>query len=134
MALQFAVGSLVSLINIMIHAQVTVGTVGIACRAALQHTMLAHTLEMPVWALHHRRSSARRQRAALFRLRQLHHAWLRRYHAGARRRLLGPVTAMNGILLLGWSTAVRFEVLRKTVERLALITPAGSAFSSGDRS
>ena len=49
-------------------------------------------------------------------------------------RLLGPVTAMNGILLLGWSTAVLFEVLRKTVERLALITPAESTFSSGDRS
>jgi Ion channel len=27
-------------------------------------------------------------------------------------RLLGPMTAMNGILLFGWSTAVIFEVLR----------------------
>jgi hypothetical protein len=32
-------------------------------------------------------------------------------------QLLGPITAMNGILLFGWSTAVIFEVLRKTVER-----------------
>ena len=30
-------------------------------------------------------------------------------------RLLGPMTAMNGVLLFGWSTAVIFEVLRKTV-------------------
>src|SRR5262249_60868165 len=30
-------------------------------------------------------------------------------------RLLGPMTAMNGVLLFGWSTAVIFEVLRKTM-------------------
>jgi hypothetical protein len=30
-----------------------------------------------------------------------------------RWRLLGPMTAMNGVLLFGWSTAVIFEVLRK---------------------
>ena len=29
-----------------------------------------------------------------------------------RWRLLGPMTAMNGILLFGWSTAVIFEVLQ----------------------
>jgi hypothetical protein len=27
-------------------------------------------------------------------------------------RLLGPITAMNGILLFGWSTAIIFEILR----------------------
>lgn len=35
-------------------------------------------------------------------------------------RLLGPMTAMNGVLLFGWSTAVIFEVLRKTIERLEI--------------
>jgi hypothetical protein len=30
-----------------------------------------------------------------------------------RWRLLGPMTAMNGVLLFGWSTAVIFEVLRR---------------------
>jgi hypothetical protein len=30
-------------------------------------------------------------------------------------RLLGPMTAMNGILLFGWSTAVIFEVLREAL-------------------
>src|SRR5882757_5458722 len=29
--------------------------------------------------------------------------------------LLGPMTAMNGVLLFGWSTAVIFAVLRKTM-------------------
>jgi hypothetical protein len=37
-----------------------------------------------------------------------------------RWRLLGPMTAMNGVLLFGWSTAVIFEVLRKTLERLEI--------------
>jgi hypothetical protein len=32
-----------------------------------------------------------------------------------RWRLLGPMTAMNGVLLFGWSTAVIFEVLRRTI-------------------
>ena len=30
-------------------------------------------------------------------------------------QLLGPMTAMNGVLLFGWSTAVIFEVLRKAM-------------------
>ena len=32
-------------------------------------------------------------------------------------RLLGPMTAMDGVLLFGWSTAVIFEVLRQTLHR-----------------
>ena len=36
-----------------------------------------------------------------------------------RWRLLGPITAMNGVLMFGWSTAVIFEVLRRTMERSA---------------
>lgn len=32
-----------------------------------------------------------------------------------RWHLLGPMTAMNGVLMFGWSTAVIFEVLRKTL-------------------
>ena len=30
-----------------------------------------------------------------------------------RWQLLGPMTAMNGVLLFGWSTAVLFEILRR---------------------
>ena len=35
-----------------------------------------------------------------------------------RWRLLGPITALNGVLLIGWSTAVIFEVLRRALVRL----------------
>ena len=33
----------------------------------------------------------------------------------AKWRLLGPMTAMNGVLMFGWSTALIFEVLIKTI-------------------
>ena len=39
-----------------------------------------------------------------------------------RWRLLGPMTAMNGVLLFGWSTAVIFEVLRRTLARSLTIS------------
>jgi Ion channel len=32
-----------------------------------------------------------------------------------RWRLIGPITAMNGMIVFGWSTAVIFEVLRRTM-------------------
>ena len=35
-------------------------------------------------------------------------------------RLIGPLTAMNGVLLFGWSAAILFEVLRKTLEHLGM--------------
>ena len=40
-----------------------------------------------------------------------------------RWRLIGPMTAMNGVLLFGWSTAVIFEVLRRTLARTLEISP-----------
>jgi hypothetical protein len=33
-------------------------------------------------------------------------------------RLIGPITAMNGVLMFGWSTAVIFEVLLTTVQSI----------------
>src|ERR1043166_956498 len=41
-------------------------------------------------------------------------------------RLLGPITAMNGVLLFGWSTAVLFEVLRRSMQRAARTGTAAS--------
>jgi hypothetical protein len=34
-----------------------------------------------------------------------------------RWRLLGPMTAMNGVVLFGWSTAVIFQILRTTISQ-----------------
>src|SRR3954453_20323218 len=67
MVLQFLVGCIVSVINIMIHAMVTAGAIGIVSSAGLRHTerprlqlrfgmegtcvalMVAQTLEVFVW-------------------------------------------------------------------------------------
>jgi hypothetical protein len=37
-------------------------------------------------------------------------------------RMLGPMTAMNGVLLFGWSTAVIFEVLRRAMVKSDMLT------------
>jgi hypothetical protein len=41
------------------------------------------------------------------------------------------MTAMNGILMFGWSTALLFEVLRKTLEYFA--SKGTQGFSYSDR-
>ena len=43
----------------------------------------------------------------------------------AEWRLIGPITAMNGVLLFGWSTAVLFDVIR-TVEETLRHRPPGA--------
>ncbi|MGT2502161.1 potassium channel family protein [Bradyrhizobium guangxiense] len=151
MAAQFLAGGLVSAINIMIHAIVTVGAIGIARAAGLRHTdrprlhlmavmvataavlMLAHTLEILVWALAYLILGAAPAESDL-----LYFAFVNYTTLGygditpvLAWRLTGPMTAMNGILLFGWSTAVLFEVLRKTLEHLAAIGAVG--LSSADR-
>lgn len=151
MLFQFSIGCLVSLINIMVHALVTVGTVGIARSAGLRHTirprvhlmavmasiaavlMAAHTLEIVVWA-----SAYLIVGAAPADADRLYFAFVNYTTLGygdvtpvAEWRLLGPMTAMNGILLFGWSTALLFEVLRKTLEHLAASDARG--VSSADR-
>jgi Ion channel len=41
----------------------------------------------------------------------------------ARWQLLGPMTAMNGVLLFGWSTAVIFHILWTTLSRAEFQKP-----------
>lgn len=151
MTLQFLLGGLVSAINIMIHALVTVGAVAVARSAGLRHTawprfhlmavmvgtaaalMIAHTLEVLVWALAYAVVGAAPEASDL-----LYFAFVNYTTLGygditpvPAWRLTGPMTAMNGILMFGWSTAVLFEVLRKTLEHLAVIGAAG--FKPEDR-
>lgn len=151
MAAQFLAGALVSTINIMIHAIVTVGAISIARAAGLKHTarprlhlmgvmvatatvlMLAHTLEILVWSLAYLILGAAPTGSDL-----LYFAFVNYTTLGygditplQAWRLTGPMTAMNGILLFGWSTAVLFEVLRKTLDHLAVTGASG--FSPVDR-
>jgi len=131
---------------------VTVGAIGIARTAGLRHTarprlhlmvvmvatavvlMVAHMLEVLVWA-----SMYGIVRAAPDGSDLLYFAFVNYTTLGygditpvQEWRLTGPMTAMNGILMFGWSTAVLFEVLRRTIEHLA--ATGAPRFSRADRS
>jgi hypothetical protein len=153
MAIQLLVGSLVSVINIMIHALATVAAVSIARRAGFKPAtwprlhlmgvmvatvlvlMLAHTIEIAVWSLSYALVGAAPEGSEL-----LYFAFVNYTTLGygdvtpvKEWRLVGPMAAMNGILMFGWSTAVLFEVLLKTIEHLGATAAPGSPFSSVDR-
>ncbi len=132
---QLLVGGAVSACTIAIHALVMTAVVRVAHRTAAKETlpqswrliavmiatvsvlMAAHVCEVIVWALAYAIVGAAPAGAD-----RLYFAFVNYTTLGygdvtpvARWRLLGPMTAMNGVLLFGWSTAVIFEVLRRTV-------------------
>ena len=140
MLVQILVGASVSALNIVIHALLTVSTIGAARSLASRDTlhpwlrlmaimiatvlvlMAAHTLEVFVWSVAYAITNAVPENADL-----TYFAFVNYTTLGygditpiARWRLLGPMTAMNGVLLFGWSTAVIFEVLRKTISEHAV--------------
>ena len=134
---QLVVGGVVSIANIIIHALVTTAAVAVARGAAAKNKssslllliavmiptvsvfMATHCVEVFVWALAYRMVDAAPEGANL-----VYFAFVNYTTLGYgdlipvdRWRLLGPITAMNGVLLFGWSTAVIFEVLRGTLSR-----------------
>jgi hypothetical protein len=153
MIIQLLVGSLVSVLNIMVHALATIAAIGIARRTDLKGTarprihlmavmiatvlvlMLAHTIEIIVWSLSYVLVGAAPEGSEF-----LYFAFVNYTTLGygdvtpvKEWRLVGPMAAMNGILMFGWSTAVLFEVLLKTIERLGAAAAPGSPFSAAGR-
>ena len=137
MLIQLAVGSAVSAINILLHAAVTLIAIWIARIAARRNTshpllflpgvmiatslvlMAAHTLEVFVWSLAYAIVNAAPDDANL-----VYFAFVNYTTLGygdvtplAKWRLLGPMTALNGVLMIGWSTALIFEVLIRAIGR-----------------
>jgi hypothetical protein len=135
MLIQLLVGSTVSAINITLHATVTMVAIRIARSAAGRSTfrpllhlaavmiatslvlMAAHTLEVFVWSLAYAIVNAAPDDANL-----VYFAFVNYTTLGygdvtplATWRLLGPMTAMNGVLMFGWSTALIFEVLIRAI-------------------
>ncbi len=92
--------------------------------ATVSVLMLAHVGEVLVWAMTYAMTGAAPAGANLVYFAFVNYATLGYGDITPVPRwlLLGPITAMNGILLFGWSTAVIFEVLRRTMERAP---PAG---------
>jgi hypothetical protein len=126
-------GALVSFFNFGIHAAMTslivVATRHTATRtdhlglflrltALLMVTMIvlmaAHVIEITVWAIYYNLASVVIQGADAFEFAFENYTALGYGDAVAlgEARLLGPITALNGLLLIGWSVAVIFEVMR----------------------
>ncbi len=85
--------------------------------ATVSFLMAAHLAEVLVWALAYAIIGAAPPGSAL-----IYFAFVNYTTLGygdvtpvERWNLLGPMTAMNGVLMFGWSTAVIFEVLRKAL-------------------
>ena len=135
MVRQFLMGGVISICNIMIHALVMTAVVRasqatavmaasrpnllliVVMVATVSILMVAHTCEVIVWSLAYGLVDAAPANSNV-----LYFAFVNYTTLGygdvlpvERWRLLGPMTAMNGVLLFGWSTAVIFEVLRKAM-------------------
>ena len=132
---QYLVGAAASVCNIAIHALVMVAVIKVTriadelatsrqtlrliavMIAAVTVLMIAHLAEVLVWSLIYVISSAAPPDTDLIYFAFVNYTTLgygdvtpvERWH------LLGPMTAMNGVLMFGWSTAVIFEVLRMTL-------------------
>jgi hypothetical protein len=151
MLMQLLVGGLVSAANIGLHALVTVGAVAIARSAGLRRTerprlhlmgvmiataavlKVAHTVEILVWAWTYHIVSAATPGDDLLYFAFVNYTTLGYGDITPVRewRLIGPLTAMNGVLLFGWSAAILFEVLRKTLEHVGLTdVPSSSSCRS----
>jgi hypothetical protein len=132
---QLLAGTAVSVCNIAIHAMVMVTVIRVARVASERATsrqslrliavmiatvsvlMVAHLAEVLVWSFAYMIVRVAPPGTDL-----IYFAFVNYTTLGygdvtplERWQLLGPMTAMNGVLLFGWSTAVIFQVLRKTM-------------------
>jgi hypothetical protein len=136
MIAQLIAAGAISIVNISIHALATTSTIhlGRAMGADTSRSsmflvrvmivtvsvlMLAHFCEVCVWALAY---SILDVVPAATSASSVYFAFVNYTTLGygdvlpvERWNLIGPATAMNGILLFGWSTAVIFEILRRAI-------------------
>ena len=145
---QLLVGLLISLACISVHAVImalvrwsanrTSRAVGAAwpsirlilvMMATVAILMMAHVVEIGFWALCYDTLNVIQDRSQSF-----YFAFVNYTTLGygdilpvSRWRLLGPVAAMNGILLFGWSTAVIYDILRTVVQVIPLREADGSS-------
>jgi hypothetical protein len=136
---QFLVGGAVSVCNIVVHAFVTVLVVRVAQRMSARNAeqsflplvgvmvsivvvlMIAHAAEVGVWSLAYLIVGAVPANKSLIYFAFVNYTTLGYGDITPVEdwQLLGPITAMNGVLLFGWSTAVIFEVLRRILRPLS---------------
>ncbi|MDT3683814.1 MAG: potassium channel family protein [Pseudorhodoplanes sp.] len=142
---QFLLGAVASICNIAVHsifmtAVVRVGRRASACIradssvslsgimvAVIVSLMMAHTCEILLWSVVYKMIDAVPPDVQI-----VYFAFVNYTTLGygdvipvERWRLLGPMTAMNGILLFGWSTAIIFEVLLRTLTQMETLPASG---------
>jgi Ion channel len=135
------VGGGASLLNIAVHAFATVAMVR-AVRAkfygefhsspmlrliiimvtAVSVLMIAHLFEIWVWSLFYEFLGVTPAGADDFTFAFVNYTTLGYGDVVPvpRWKVLGPMTAMNGVLLFGWSTAVLFQILSASSHRLEM--------------
>lgn len=150
---QILVGSLISMVNIVIHALATIAAISVARTLGRRKTSLprlhlmivmvatvlvlkfGHGLEVMVWAVSYSLVGAAPAGSDLLYFAFVNYTTLGYGDVTPVKawQLLGPMAAMTGILMFGWSTAVLFDVLVKTLAHLELMASPGTLFSSADR-
>jgi hypothetical protein len=126
-------GGLVSLVNFGIHALVTglivlathhikaaTGDLHVFARVTSLMTvtlvvlMTTHVIEIAVWASYYAMAGIETAKASAFEFAFENYTALGYGDvvAGGEHRMIGPITALNGLLLIGWSVAIIFEVMR----------------------
>ena len=130
---QLLLGGLVSFLNFGIHALITGVVIEVTRRTAartdhlhaflrmialLTVTMIglmcAHVVEIGVWALYYDASGGTPPKATAFEFAFENYTALGYGNIvpPEGKHLIGPITALNGLLLIGWSVAIIFEVMR----------------------
>ena len=130
---QLLAGAAVSLINFGIHALFTAAIVAVTRHAAqvtsesgmfmrltalltvtMVALMCAHMAEIAVWAGYYAWSAIQIKGVTYFEFAFENYTALGYGDAVPPQgsRLIGPVTSLNGLLLIGWSVAIIFEVMR----------------------
>jgi hypothetical protein len=83
--------------------------------------MIAHVIEIAVWAVHYAWIGLEVRNATHFEFAFENYTALGYGDATSAEawRLTGPITSLNGLLLVGWSVAVIFEVMWMAEVRFA---------------
>jgi hypothetical protein len=133
MWVQLFAGGIISFLNFGIHASIT-GVVILATRHTAKRTdhlhvfmrvtalmtvtlialTCAHVIEIAVWAVYYNFMGVSFKAATPFEFAFENYTALGYGDPvpPEHQRLLGPITALNGLLLIGWSVAIIFEVMR----------------------